>query len=47
MIRLLSASAENFETIKLNNPSMLSVAILLGLIFITAIVVIFIKSGRD
>ena len=47
MINILSASSENFETIRLNNPAMLSIAILIGLIFITAIVVIFIKSGRD
>jgi len=44
---LLSAPADNFRTVRLNNPVMLSIAIFLGLAFITAIIVIIIKSGRD
>lgn len=44
---LLSAPADNFRTVRLNNPVMLSIAIFLGLAFITAVIITIIKSGRN
>lgn len=47
MINTLAAAAENFKTVRLYNTSMLSIAIFLGLAFITTVIIILIKSGRD